>query len=80
MLSRSFFIACFGFVITAVGSALLYLVGWSIKTRVNFFGTPLRRFTYRESPATFVWAIIGELFFGAIILYIGIGVLLLTFK
>jgi hypothetical protein len=80
MLIRSLFIACFGLVITAVGSALLCLVGWSLKTRVNFYGSPMRRFKYRESPTNFIWAIIGELFFGTILLYIGIGVLLLTFK
>ncbi len=40
----------------------------------------MRRFEFRKNPTAFVWAIIGELFFGAIILYIGIGVLLLTFK
>ena len=79
--------ALIGLFITAIGAALFYLVFWSLRTGDTFYGHlyrddsgRIKRVNFRKEPTTFIWALIGDLIFGAVLLYIGIGTLLLSFK
>ena len=76
----SIFVALFGLVITAIGAGLLLLVGWSLRTGTSFYGQHFGRIHYRQDRIGFVWAVGSYGFFGTLLLYIGIGVLRLTFK
>jgi hypothetical protein len=75
------FSAGVGIVIAAAGAAVLCFVGWSLKTGVTYYGgPPIRRVEYSQSRTTFWWALAGDLIFGILLLYIGVGVLRLTLR
>jgi hypothetical protein len=76
----SIFVAIFGLAISLLGVGLLVSIFWSVKTGATLYGLPLRRLEYNQGRATFFLAVIGQLIFAAVLLYIGIGTLLLTFK
>ena len=67
--------------ITGIGFTLLGMVCWSLKTGVSYYGVPpLRRVYFNGERTTFLWAVIGQLIFGALISYVGISVLRLALR